>query len=89
MRSAHFATHVAMALGTALIFASAASAQPDDPKPGRPSSEGGTISATFENDIFGGTDRNYTNGVRLDYVTPRNDLPGWARFARDILNIVW
>ena len=51
----------------------------------RPSSEGSTVSFTFENDIFGGTDRNYTNGVRFDYVTPKNDLPQWARFARDQL----
>ncbi|MGB1213608.1 MAG: lipid A deacylase LpxR family protein, partial [Pikeienuella sp.] len=51
----------------------------------RPSSEGGTVSFTLENDIFGGTDRNYTNGARFDYVTPKNDLPSWARFARDQL----
>ncbi len=50
-------------------------------------SEGGTYSFTFENDIFGGKDRDYTNGVRLDYVSPRNDLPFWARFARR--NLRW
>lgn len=52
-----------------------------------PVSEGGTYSFTFENDIFAGDDKNYTNGVRLDYVTPRNGLPFWARFARR--NLGW
>ncbi len=36
---------------------------------------GGTFSVTFENDVFGDTDRDYTNGIRFDYITPRNDLP--------------
>jgi hypothetical protein len=46
---------------------------------------GGFYSFTFENDIFGGTDRDYTNGVRFTYTSRRNDLPGWGRFARDTL----
>jgi hypothetical protein len=50
-------------------------------------SEGGTYSFTFENDTFAGDDDDYTNGVRADYVTPRNELPGWARFARR--NLGW
>ena len=80
---------LASALCATLCLASAAFAQSTDQSAEqgakRPSSEGGTVSATFENDIFGGTDRNYTNGVRFDYVTPKNDLPLWARFARDQL----
>lgn len=55
--------------------------------PALPVSEGGTYSFTFENDVFGGDDKDYTNGVRIDYVTPRNDLPVWARFARR--NLGW
>lgn len=47
--------------------------------------EGGVLSLTFENDIFAGDDQNYTNGVRLDYITPRNDLPFWGDAARDRL----
>lgn len=79
----------ASTLCAALSVAGAASAQSDeDAEATRPTSEGGTVSATFENDIFGGTDRNYTNGVRFDYVTPKNDLPFWARFARDQLTPV-
>lgn len=49
-------------------------------------SEGGTISATFENDIFGGTDQNYTNGVRIGYLSPRNEPAGLARFGRTHLS---
>ena len=49
---------------------------------GRRVSEGGTYSFTFENDLFAGEDNNYTNGVRFDHVSQRNDLPAWARFAR-------
>ena len=37
---------------------------------------------TFENDIFGDEDRDYTNGVRLDYVTPRNNLSAAGRLAK-------
>ncbi|MCR9256812.1 MAG: lipid A deacylase LpxR family protein [Alphaproteobacteria bacterium] len=44
--------------------------------------DGATISATFENDIFGGTDQNYTNGVRLDYVSGKNDLRAPGRWLR-------
>ncbi len=50
-------------------------------------SEGGTLSFTFENDYFGNSDRNYTNGARISYVTPRNDLPLVGRVARR--NLGW
>jgi hypothetical protein len=50
-------------------------------------SEGGTFSITFENDLFGNSDRNYTNGARISYVTPRNDLPWIGRVARR--NLGW
>jgi len=60
----------------------AALAQSADEDLERPVSEGGTYSATFENDIFGGTDRNYTNGVRIGYLSERNALPLWGRWAR-------
>ena len=70
------------------LLAQVAVAQSADRASERPRSEGGTVSATFENDIFGGTDQNYTNGVRFDYVTPKNGLPLWARFARDQLTPV-
>ncbi|MEM7685562.1 MAG: lipid A deacylase LpxR family protein [Pseudomonadota bacterium] len=51
----------------------------------RPDANNGTLRFTFENDIFGGTDEGYTNGVRFDYVTPTNQLPWLARKARESL----
>lgn len=50
-------------------------------------SPGGTASITFENDLFGDEDRDYTNGVRLDYISARNDLPWVGRMARR--NLRW
>ncbi len=37
----------------------------------------------FENDIFGGTDSNYTNGVRLSVLSPEDQTPDWARWLAD------
>ncbi|MEM6535561.1 MAG: lipid A deacylase LpxR family protein [Pseudomonadota bacterium] len=34
----------------------------------------GALSVTSENDLFGGTDRNYSNGLRLEYVRPANKV---------------
>ena len=50
-------------------------------------SEGGTFSLTFENDLFGNSDQNYTNGARISYVTPRNEITKVGRFARR--NLGW
>jgi hypothetical protein len=45
----------------------------------------GTFSLYFENDFFGGTDRYYTNGVKLSWISPdlsdyaeSDRLPGWS-----------
>jgi hypothetical protein len=46
----------------------------DDPH--LPGAQDGTWTANWENDIFGGTDRNYTNGNRLSYVSPEAGLGG-------------
>lgn len=64
--------------------AAVASAQtaPETPPPRE---GGGFLSLTFENDIFGGTDRDYTNGVRASWTSRRNDLPLWGRWARRAL----
>lgn len=37
----------------------------------------GTYNLLVENDIFGGTDRYYTSGLQLSYLSARGDLPGW------------
>jgi lipid A 3-O-deacylase len=68
------------AFASAAIIAGSASAQePPGPR--------GTWSLTFENDLFGGGDGDYTNGVRFDYVSPRNRLTAMGRFGRD--NLGW
>jgi len=49
------------------------SVPPPDPR--------GTVSLTVENDLFGGSDRNFTNGLLLTWRSPSADLPGpfaWA-----------
>lgn len=49
----------------------------DDPKPG------GTLNLVIENDKFSGTDRHYTNGLQLSYLSPKDDVPALLRaFAR-------
>lgn len=43
-----------------------------------PKLEGGTFSFVFENDIFAGSDRNYTNGVRAEWLSTPDDIPDWV-----------
>lgn len=48
----------------------------------------GTWSFVIENDVYAGTDRNYTNGVRLSYLTgfkPARGISGF--FARNLLGV--
>ncbi|MEK9752575.1 MAG: lipid A deacylase LpxR family protein, partial [Rhodospirillaceae bacterium] len=46
----------------------------------------GTFTLQFENDLFAGTDRNYTNGVRLSWLSPEGGktLP-ILQYGRDLL----
>ncbi|TYO89179.1 lipid A deacylase LpxR family protein [Oceanicella actignis] len=67
---------VAAALALAWLWAGVAAAQ-QAPDPAR-----GTLGFTFENDVFAGSDQDYTNGVRLDYVRPRGRLSALGRAAR-------
>ena len=39
---------------------------------------GGILSLNFENDLFYGNDRNYTNGVRAAWLSGPDDTPDWA-----------
>ncbi|MGJ3230944.1 MAG: lipid A deacylase LpxR family protein [Oceanicaulis sp.] len=43
--------------------------------------EQGMVSVVVENDLFGGTDRNYTNGLRAEWVRPAEESPDWLRRA--------
>ncbi len=52
-----------------------------------------TVNAYFENDLFSETDQNYTNGIRLSWVSPdissyETDprLPNWVREVNDKLD---
>lgn len=52
-----------------------------------------TLNAYFENDLFGETDRNYTNGIRLSWTSPDlssyekdKTLPKWLRESNDFLH---
>ncbi|MCW5730380.1 MAG: lipid A deacylase LpxR family protein [Alphaproteobacteria bacterium] len=39
----------------------------------------GTFNFVFENDLFANTDRHYTNGVRLSWLTAAGQEPAWSR----------
>jgi hypothetical protein len=41
-------------------------------------SETGVLSLVFENDLFSDTDRNYTNGVRVSWLSGPDRTPEWA-----------
>jgi hypothetical protein len=52
-----------------------------------------TLNVYFENDLFGETDQNYTNGIRFSWVSPDlssyetdPSLPHWLRQANDRLH---
>lgn len=47
--------------------------------------DGETFTVIVENDLFGGTDQNYTNGLFVSRLSAANDVPGWyARFVRGL-----
>ena len=43
----------------------------------------GVWSLTSENDLFGGTDRNYSNGIRIERVSAANKVSPWLKWAAD------
>jgi hypothetical protein len=43
---------------------------------------GGFLTLIWENDIFAGEDRKYTNGTFLRYTAPENRLHGWAEWLK-------
>lgn len=60
----------------------AANAFADDPPP-RPVDDKGIWTLEYENDIFTGTDSNYSNGERIAYLSPETTIPGWVENAAD------
>jgi len=63
-------------LAASLVFA--APAQSDEP-------QRGTLILEYENDLFGGEDRYYTNGVRLTWISPDDRVPAWIRRGAGIV----
>lgn len=45
------------------------------------------FSLVWENDMFANTDRNYTNGIRLGWLTSESDTPYWLRTAAEVLPV--
>jgi hypothetical protein len=43
--------------------------------------EDSITSFVIENDLFGGTDRNYSNGLRFEFVRPVSQAHPWLRQA--------
>ena len=45
----------------------------------------GVFSIVWENDIFAGTDRDYTNGVRLSWISSEENMPEWSQSIAHML----
>ena len=41
----------------------------------------GILNIVWENDIFGGTDQNYTNGMRISWLSSEAGMPDWVNWA--------
>lgn len=69
-----------------IIIPTAALAEtiPSLPEPG-----GGTASIYLENDLFGGEDRDYTNGVRLSWVSHPLDITNCSSLANVVSILAW
>jgi len=90
LRKHFFAPTAALALQAGALFACPAYAQ--DVPPVDPSIEKryveddkGIFNVVWENDIFNGTDANYTNGIRFAWLSAETDTPSWARWTADNL----
>ncbi len=69
---------LAAALASALTLAAGSAGAADDLR--------GTLALVVENDAFaGGTDRNYTSGLRLSYLSGPNRAPGFAHWLGERL----
>ncbi|HEX9810402.1 MAG TPA: lipid A deacylase LpxR family protein [Alphaproteobacteria bacterium] len=70
-----------------VAFALALAALPWRPAPAQepPRDTRGSFSIVIENDAFAGTDRHYTHGTRLAWLSAEDDLPGFGRWlARNL-----
>jgi hypothetical protein len=74
------------------FVASSASAEPTEwpkwPLRSKDNASKGTWSLIDENDLFGGTDRNYTNGLQFSWLSAKNDLPPAIDWMTDRLSFL-
>ncbi len=66
-----------VAAAAILLSASGFSAYAEDNVVNRPKDDDAIITFQFENDVFSGQDSDYTNGVRLAYLSPETTIPHW------------
>ncbi|NBX02474.1 MAG: lipid A deacylase LpxR family protein [Alphaproteobacteria bacterium] len=45
----------------------------------------GIFNVVWENDIFAGTDRDYTNGVRFSWISSEENMPAWSQSIAHVL----
>ena len=88
-RDARVLARIVIAAFVILPLSSPAAEDPADDK------DKWTMSALFENDMFGGKDENYTNGVKLSFISPDVDeyresgnIPPWILPVLDNLPFV-
>ncbi len=77
-RAAGLAAAATLCLASPLA---AVSQQPADAAEADKPLNRGVWSVTSENDMFGGTDRNYSNGIRIERVSPANRVTPALRWA--------
>jgi hypothetical protein len=65
----------------AVLAQAQATAEPAEDAANSSAPDRGMISIVVENDLFGGTDRNYSNGLRLEWVRPTDDFNSWLLSA--------
>jgi hypothetical protein len=74
------------------VLAGTAAAEPGDwrewPVRSGDNASKGTWTLIDENDLFGGTDRNYTNGLQISWLSAKNDLPPAIDWASDRLSFL-
>ncbi|MBA4274225.1 MAG: DUF2219 domain-containing protein [Alphaproteobacteria bacterium] len=68
-----------------LFFPLGAFAQDVAPLERKEEDDKGIFNLVWENDIFGGTDQNYTNGVRFAWLSSEENTPAWARWTANNL----
>ncbi len=64
------------------------SAQPVTPANSSIKDNKAIITISLENDIFADEDNNYTNGVRLSYLSPEDKIPYWLDKTANLIPII-